>query len=134
MFCELCGCESKKLFILTVEQIEESKPVLSTNFKFERSELHVCRECYELIEGESPVEISRSPKKQSFTISINRNMAAVLQMKSAMLGYLSIIDFIHAILFREAVASHLEDLGEQEIEEQEAAFTREMRDWLKSGC
>jgi hypothetical protein len=72
----------------------------------------------------APVEL------EEITIRLDSRMLRQLEAQAFFEGFKDVDNFIHTILFRDAVAVYLENLGELDRLEQEAAFTREIRDWL----
>jgi hypothetical protein len=67
---------------------------------------------------------------EEVTVRMDPRMLRALEAQADVEGFSDVSTYIHTILFREAVAVYLEELGELEGPEQEAAFTRELRDWL----
>lgn len=67
---------------------------------------------------------------EDVTVMMDPRMLRALEAQADVQGFSNVVTYIHTILFREAVAVYLEELGELEGPEQEAAFTRELRDWL----
>jgi hypothetical protein len=63
-------------------------------------------------------------------IRMDSRMLRQLEAQALFEGFSDVDNFIFTILFRDAVAVYLENLGELERLEQDAAFTREIRDWL----
>lgn len=83
--------------------------------------LDLCRDCYHETKGSELEEV---------TVRMDFRMIRALEAQADVEGFSDVSTYIHTILFREAVAVYLEELGELEGPEQEAAFTRELRDWL----
>jgi hypothetical protein len=67
---------------------------------------------------------------EEVTVRMDPRMLRALEAQADVEGFSDVSTYIHTILFREAVAVYLEELGELEGPEQEVAFTRELRDWL----
>lgn len=67
---------------------------------------------------------------EEVSIKMDPRMLRALEAQADVEGFSNVETYIHTILFREAVAVYLEELGELEGPEQEAAFTRELRDWM----
>jgi hypothetical protein len=67
---------------------------------------------------------------EEVTVSMDPRMLRALEVQADVEGFSDVGTYIHSILFRQAVAVYLEELGELEGPEQEAGFTRELRDWL----
>jgi len=88
--------------------------------------LEVCADCHEQVEGFRP----EGEDLEDVTIMMDPRMLRALEAKSDVEGFTDVTTYIHSILFREAVAMYLEELGVLECPEQEAAFTRELREWL----
>lgn len=106
MKCQCCGDEVDQLINV------------SENLAF-------CRECYHETNAGG-----RKPQSELVTITMDSRMLRALEAQADVEGFSDVGVYIHTILFREAVAVYLEELGELEGLEQEAAFTRELRDWL----
>jgi len=113
MKCELCGHDVERLF-----------PVLECN-------MDLCPSCYEGIEGEPPDTRDELPPLEGVTIRMDARMLRTLEGQADVEGFSSVECYLHTIIFRVAVTTWLEDLAEPETEEEQAAFTREMKDWLK---
>jgi len=75
-------------------------------------------------------ELEGLEELEEVTVSMDPRMLRALEVQADVEGFSDVGTYIHTILFREAVAVYLEELGELEGPEQEAAFTRELRDWL----
>jgi hypothetical protein len=65
------------------------------------------------------------------SISMDRRMFDVLKAQAQIEGFINVQALCHTILFRFAVAAKIEDLADPETPEEEAAFTQEIRGWLK---
>jgi hypothetical protein len=77
-----------------------------------------------------PDELEGLEELEEVTVSMDPRMLHALEAQADVEGFSDVGTYIHTILFREAVAVYLEELGELEGPEQEAAFTRELRDWI----
>jgi hypothetical protein len=69
--------------------------------------------------------------KTTLSISMDERMLDVLKTQAQTEGFINVEAWSHFVLFRLAVAAKLEDLADPETPDEEAAFTREMREWLK---
>lgn len=114
MKCELCGHTFDRLF------------------KSLECNLDLCPDCYEGVEGERPE--MRTPKEmpavEGVTIRMDARMLRTLEKQSEIQGFMHVEAYIHAVLFPEAVKAYLEDIADPETVEEEAAYVRELKDWL----
>ena len=114
--CPLCGKQVQELF--TAREIDADQ----------RITYEVCSDCYTEIEGKPADHLTG--RTINLEIKMDYRMCATLEQQSNIEGYADFSRYIHAILFREAVRSWLDDLADPETEEEQIAFVKEIRDWL----
>jgi len=109
--CDLCGHEVERLF--------------------KSIDCELCPSCFESVEGEEPDTRAELPPIEPLTVPMDARMLRALEGQADIEGFVSVEAYAHSILYLVAVKVFLEDLADPETVEEEAAFTRELRDWLR---
>jgi len=121
MKCDLCGNDAAYLLDITDENTGRT--------------LSVCKGCSDLVDSDDddgyPEFENPNRETAQLSITMDRRMFDVLSAQAEIEGFINVQGLCHTILFRFAVAAKIEDLADPETPEEEAAFTHEMRGWLK---
>lgn len=114
MKCDFCKKEVNYLY--SVEDETDGTPY------------SICAACCEMEDngpiGDPDIEIS------ALTITMDSTMLTVLENQAETEGFQNVESFARNVLFQLAVAAKIEDLGELEEPDEEAAFIQEMKRWL----
>ena len=125
MKCDWCELETSYLLDITDERTGKT--------------LQVCKKCNDdiinrlddLVDDDVPPYEDPDRETTVVSITMDSRMWYVLKSQAEIEGFINVQALCHTILFRFAVAAKIEDLADPETPEEEAAFTHEIRGWLK---